>query len=106
MSELIDMPCSSCPDKRSPANKPPAREVEEEIKQIERLLIEAHYRATRLGEKVKCKRCVPRILFVVEGLEIFSKMNLFADAYRETAEKWRKWIQRMVVEEGLENNQP
>jgi len=103
---VIEMPCSSCPDKQPSGNKQPAREVEEEIQKVERLLIEAHYRATRLGEKVKCKRCLPRIFFLIEGLEIFSKMNLFADAYRETAEKWRKWVQRMAIEEGLENNQP
>jgi len=99
MSGGVAMPC--CPDKTEPI-----KNVEQEIHEIQHLLVEAYERSRRILDKVKCKRCVPRILFLVEGLEIFSKMNLFAESYRETADKWRDWIRRIAEEEGLENNRP
>jgi len=88
------MPCSSCPDdKKNDAS------IEDEIKKIQFLLAEAHIQAKMLTPKIQCGRCLLRLNFLIEGLEILSKMNIFADAYRETTDKWRSWIWRMFENE-------
>jgi len=87
------MPCSNCPDEKN------EKSVEEEVKQIQYLLAEAHVKAKMLIPKVQCQRCLARISLLIEGLEIFSKMNVFADAYRSTTDKWRNWITRMYENE-------
>ena len=88
------MPCSNCPDE-----KKNDRSVEDDIKKIQFLLAEAHVEAKVLTSKIRCGRCLARLNFLIEGLEILSKMNLFADAYRETTDKWRAWITRMFESE-------
>jgi len=88
------MGCGNCPE-RMKASKT----VEEEIREIQRLLAEAHVRAQNLSNNVECKKCLRRISFLIEGLEILSKMNVFADAYKTTVAKWREWITRMSQDE-------
>jgi len=88
------MPCSNCPD-----DKKNNASVEKEIKKIQFLLAEAYIQAKILTPKVQCGRCLARLNLLIEGLEILSKMNIFADAYRETTDKWRGWITRMFESE-------
>lgn len=76
-----------------------SRQVAEEIQVIQGLLAEALVRTQNILPKISCTRCVNRIRFLIEGLEIFSRMNIFADAYRETTDKWRSWITRMFESE-------
>jgi len=76
-----------------------SKAVEDEIKEIQRLLGEACARAQNLSKNIECKKCLRRISFLIEGLEILSKMNVFADAYRATVAKWREWIARMTQDE-------
>ena len=87
------MPCSNCPDEKNESS------VEEEIKKIQYLLAEAHIKAKELIPKIQCGRCLLRINLLIEGLEIFSKMNIFADAYRMTTDKWRNWVTRLFENE-------
>jgi len=88
------MGCGNCPEKMKAS-----KIIEEEIKGIQRLLAEAHTRAQNLSSDIECKKCLRRISFLIEGLEILSKMNVFADAYRATVAKWREWITRMSQDE-------
>jgi len=87
------MPCSNCPDEKDKSS------VEKEIRKIQYLLAEAHIQAKVLIPEIQCARCLARLNFLIEGLEILSKMNIFADAYRETTDKWRNWITRMFESE-------
>jgi len=87
------MPCPNCPDESNESS------VEEEIKKIQYLLAEAHIKAKELIPKIRCGRCLLRINLLIEGLEIFSKMNIFADAYRMTTDKWRNWVTRLFENE-------
>jgi len=88
------MGCGTCPEKMKAS-----KAVEEEIKEIQRLLAEAHIRTQVLSNNLECGKCLKRISFLIEGLEILSKMNVFADAYRATVAKWREWIARMAQDE-------
>jgi len=87
------MGCGNCPEKLKES-----KAVEREIQEIQRLLAEAHARARALSG-IECRKCLRRISFLIEGLEILSKMNVFADAYRVTVSKWREWIARMAQDE-------
>jgi len=88
------MPCSGCPDEKKNDSS-----VEKQIKKIQYLLAEAYIQAKILTPEIQCARCLVRLNFLIEGLEILSKMNVFADAYRETTDKWRGWITRMFESE-------
>jgi len=87
------MPCSGCPDEKDDIS------VENRIKRVQFLVAEAYVEAKIASTRVRCQRCLARLNFLIEGLEILSKMNVFADAYRETTDKWRSWITRMFESE-------